>query len=139
MNRLFQSSTLISASVFLAGFISYIFQLMISKFITPSEYGIYNVLMSFSGLLGLPITVLSISILKQYSIFYEKNDLNKINKLFYLTLKISLILMLTILILFLIFDNFFIGLMKLDSKFLYYNFILMHVIGIFFPFLSFFF
>ena len=139
MNRLLQSSTLISASVFLAGFISYIFQLMLSKFVSPSEYGTYNVLMSFSGLLGLPITILSISILKQYSIFYEKNDLNKINKLFYLTLKISLILVLIILILFLIFDNFFIGLMKLDSKFLYYNFILMHVIGIFFPFLSFFF
>jgi O-antigen/teichoic acid export membrane protein len=112
---------------------------MLSKFVSPSEYGTYNVLMSFSGLLGLPITILSISILKQYSIFYEKNDLNKINKLFYLTLKISLILILIILILFLIFDNFFIGLMKLDSKFLYYNFILMHVIGIFFPFLSFFF
>ena len=139
MNRLLQSSTLISASVFLAGFISYIFQLMLSKFVSPSEYGTYNVLMSFSGLLGLPITILSISILKQYSIFYEKNDLNKINKLFYLTLKISLILILIILILFLIFDNFFIGLMKLDSKFLYYNFVLMHVIGIFFPFLSFFF
>ena len=81
MNRLFQSSTLISASVFLAGFISYIFQLMLSKFVSPSEYGTYNVLMSFSGLLGLPITILSISILKQYSIFYEKNDLNKINQL----------------------------------------------------------
>jgi len=139
MNRLFQSSTLISASVFLAGCTSYIFQLMLSKFVSPSEYGTYNVLMSFSGLLGLPITILSISILKQYSIFYEKNDLNKINKLFYLTLKISLILILIILILFLIFDNFFIGLMKLDSKFLYYNFILMHIIVIFFPFLSFFF
>jgi O-antigen/teichoic acid export membrane protein len=112
---------------------------MLSKFVSPSEYGTYNVLMSFSGLLGLPITILSISILMQYSIFYEKNDLNKINKLFYLTLKISLILILIILILFLIFDNFFIGLMKLDSKFLYYNFVLMHVIGIFFPFLSFFF
>ena len=138
MRQLFKSSSIISISVFLAGFISYCFQLILSKLITTNDYGAYNVLMSFSGLLGIPITILSISVLKQYSIYKEQNLIIQIHKLFTITIKLSVYIAIFIAIIFIIFNNFFSNFMRISDNSTYYNFILMHIVGIFFPFLSFF-
>ena len=138
MRDLFKSSSIISISVFIAGFISYCFQLILSKLITANDYGSYNVLMSFSGLIGIPITILSISILKQYSIYKEQNSIIQIHKLFNVTIKLSIYIAVSIFIFFIIFIDYFINFLKISNNSTYYNFIVMHIVGIFFPFLSFF-
>jgi O-antigen/teichoic acid export membrane protein len=134
LNNFFFISLSLSAVTLISGFFSYFFQILLSNYLSVENFGTYNSLLSFSGFLGIPLSVFSVLLLKQYSYFYEKKKINNIRILFSYCVKISLTIALSLLFLFKIFENFLCDFLKISSKETYWYFVIMHLLGIFLPF-----
>jgi O-antigen/teichoic acid export membrane protein len=100
---------LLNLSIFTVfnGSINYYFQFYIAKHLNLLEYKIFNLSMSFSTFFGIPISILTILIIKETSKLFEEKKFFEINYLYKKTLiYITYFVILSFLILFLFLDHF---------------------------------
>jgi O-antigen/teichoic acid export membrane protein len=82
MSKLWQSGLILSAAGFVGGLGNYAFQRIIGRHLALSEYGYVNSTMGFIGLLELPLTIASTSLVHYIAHFRAAEDEARLQGLF---------------------------------------------------------
>jgi len=82
-NLLFSSTIIVTISVLIGAFFSYILQFLLARYLSVSDFGTFNSLLSLTYLIGVPASVFSASIIKMSSELLAKKNWDKITKLFW--------------------------------------------------------
>lgn len=91
-NKNIQDTIIVSVGTFIASVFSYLLQLFLGRSLSVADYGSFNALLSISYLIGVPASVLSVSLVKSVSEINAKNDTSKLSSLFADLVKKSLLL-----------------------------------------------
>ena len=81
MDKLWRSGIILSAAGFVAGLGNYAFQSIIGHQLELSEYGYVNSTLGFTGLLGLPLLIVSTALAHHIAHYRAKNDPSRLQGL----------------------------------------------------------
>lgn len=81
-NPVLFGSTVVSASLFIASIFSYILQVLLARYLSVEDYGIFNVLLSISVIFSVFSGVLSTSLIKTTSELKSTGQFKKLTELF---------------------------------------------------------
>jgi O-antigen/teichoic acid export membrane protein len=74
VNKNLQNTGVIAFGTLFGSFFSYLLQFFLGRLLTVSDYGTFNAFLSLSYLLGIPATVLGVSIVKRVAEYTAKED-----------------------------------------------------------------
>ncbi|MBU0535004.1 oligosaccharide flippase family protein [Patescibacteria group bacterium] len=77
-----QQTIIVGAGTLIGAFFSYLLQFVLGRKLSVSDYGSFNVLLSLSSLVSVPISVFGISLIKIVSELYVRGEKGKMKKLF---------------------------------------------------------
>ncbi|HSX39332.1 MAG TPA: oligosaccharide flippase family protein [Candidatus Saccharimonadales bacterium] len=82
-DNIFSGTIFVSAAIFLSSIFSYFLQYILSKYLTLSDFGTFNALLSLNILIGVFILVFSTSLIKLVSELMAHEQFDKLSRLFW--------------------------------------------------------
>lgn len=76
-DRLARGSAILFIGSFLAGILSYVFNMLMSRMLGPDDYGAFASLISLTYITGVPAGTIAVVVTKKISDFHAKNELGK--------------------------------------------------------------
>jgi O-antigen/teichoic acid export membrane protein len=82
-NQLFKGSFILFIGTMIANFGSYLYHLLVGRMLGPSEYGIVSSLLSLTYLFNIPVTTLTMVVVKYTSSLYKKKGIKLASNFYY--------------------------------------------------------
>lgn len=83
LGKLVRASSWLFIGGIAGGMLGYLFQIIMGRMLSVSEYGIFSALMAIMVVIGAPITTLTMIISRRVSAYRNKNDSSRLSHLFY--------------------------------------------------------
>ncbi len=100
-----RDTILVFSSTAINFFLAYVLHFILGRVLGPSNYGLYGVVMNLSWVIGVPLSVMGVAMVKYSSFFHAKNDYSSLSGLLRVLSKSSLIINLLFLLFFVLLSN----------------------------------
>lgn len=128
-SKLIFGTFIVSVALFVASFFAYLLQVLLGRNLSVEDYGIFNSLLSLSTFFTIPVTAVTTSLIKVVSDQKAKGNDTVITKLFYVTIKASLIAGLILFLQVIIGKNFLANYLNIKDKEIFLFFGLQMLVG----------